>query len=135
MKLSFKIWKSVLTTLDRFRSWLSKPFSVDSAYMGVGRGGKACSPWIFIHDIANVFFNKHSLFENIPTLTNHLGFCTVLVDVKRQVRLRPSGGLSTRNHLKVSEKESHFPFQKTSNLIFFYSVKVSSSCSIVLKVL
>jgi len=29
-------------------------------------------PWIFTHDTANVFFNKHSFCENIPTLTNHL---------------------------------------------------------------
>jgi len=35
-----------------------------------GQGGRGL-PWIFIHDIANVFFNKHSLCENILTLTNH----------------------------------------------------------------
>jgi len=38
--------------------------------MGVGSGGVA--PWIFIHDIINVFFNKHSHGENITTLNNHL---------------------------------------------------------------
>jgi len=41
---------------------------------GVGKGGKESRalPWIFIHDTANVYFNKHSLCESIQTLSNHL---------------------------------------------------------------
>jgi len=45
----------------------------DASAMSVGRGGKGGlgASWIFTHDTANVFFNKHSFGENIPTLTNH----------------------------------------------------------------
>jgi len=64
--------------------------------MGVGRGGKdghSHSPG-FSHMTVNVFFNKLSFCENIPTLTYH--FFAALVNVKRQESLKPSGELGTK---------------------------------------
>jgi len=41
---------------------------VDSGGGGGGAEGRGPPPWIFKHDTANVFSNKHLFCENIPTL-------------------------------------------------------------------
>jgi len=51
-------------------------------------------PWIFTHDTANVFFNKHTFRENISTPTSK-EFFAALLDVETQGCLRPSGDLGT----------------------------------------
>jgi len=40
-------------------------------------GRRVGGGWIFTHDIANVFFNKHSFCEHILSLTNHLRWLTL----------------------------------------------------------
>jgi len=59
------------------------------------RGQGGVPPWIFTHDTANVFFNKHSFCEDIPTLINY-----------RNSLLQ---SFSHENGLKFSKKAGIFP--------------------------
>jgi len=99
------------------------------------RGEKGRGAWpilIFMHDTANVFFNKHSLCENISTLTNHLSCLLCWLTLRHRGDWGQVEAWVHETDLKFSKKKGIFPKIGVSPKKVFIFTR-DSWCSVLLR--